>query len=308
MGIGDVSAVEGVPDCYYVDTGMYDTPEYGAVYVLDAERPAIVDAGIGTNYERILEALREVGIAPGDLAVIALTHVHLDHAGGAGFLAAETGAEVLVHESGSKFLVDPDRIWEGTKRAVGDQIEHYAKPDPVPATRIEPLHDGATVDLGDVRLDVYHAPGHAFHQVVFHDPVGEAVFVGDAAGIYVPARDAVRETSPPPGFDLEQVVADARMVSRLDPETLCYAHFGDAPADQRIAEYVDVITRWVEAIAEKRRELPDDDAVVEHFVASSDVGEVWGEAKAESEVAMNVRGVLHYLDERESGAGDGGST
>jgi glyoxylase-like metal-dependent hydrolase (beta-lactamase superfamily II) len=301
MGIGDVDAVEGVPDCYYVDTGMYDTPEYGAVYIYDVERPAIVDAGIGTNYELILDALREVGVAPRDLEVVALTHVHLDHAGGAGFIAEETGADVYVHESGSKFLVDPDGIWEGTKRAVGDQIRHYAKPDPVPVDRIEPFHDGATVDLGDVELDVHHAPGHAFHQVVFHDAAADAVFVADAAGIYVPERDAVRETSPPPGFDLEQVVADARLVSRLDPETLCYPHFGDAPVDDRIAEYVDVITRWVEAIAEKRREIGADDAVIEHFVAADDIDELWSEEKAAAEVTMNVRGVLHYLDERDDG-------
>jgi glyoxylase-like metal-dependent hydrolase (beta-lactamase superfamily II) len=301
MGIGDVFDVQGVPDCYYVDTGMYDTPEYGAVYLYDTERPAIVDAGIGTNYELILDALREVGVAPEDLEVVALTHVHLDHAGGAGFIAEETGADVYVHESGSTFLVDPDTIWEGTKRAVGDQIKHYAKPDPVAADRIEPLHDGATVDLGDVELDVHHAPGHAFHQVVFHDAATDVVFVADAAGIYVPERDTVRETSPPPGFDLEQVVADARLISRLDPEKLCYPHFGDAAADERIGEYVGVITRWVEAIAEKRRELEDDDAVIEHFVGADDIDELWSEEKAAAEVAMNVRGVLHYLDEREAG-------
>jgi hypothetical protein len=89
------------------------------------------------------------------------------------------------------------------------------------------------------------------------------------------------------------------MIARLSPETLCYAHFGDAPADERLSEYVDVITRWVEGIARKRQELDDDDAVVEHFVAESDVGELWGERKADGEVAMNVRGVLRYLDERE---------
>lgn len=297
MGIGDVFEVEAATDCYYVDTGMYDTPEYGAVYILDAERPAIVDAGIGTNYELILDALESVGITPTDLEVIIATHVHLDHAGGAGFIAEETGAEVYVHESGAEFLVNPDRIWEGTKQAVGDQITHYTKPKPINVEQLEPVHDGATIDLGNVELDVHHAPGHAFHQVVVHDSVDDVVFVADAAGIYVPARDAIRETSPPPGFELEQVIADARMIARLDPETLCYGHFGDAPADDRLSEYVDVITRWVEAIADKREEL-DDDAVIDYFIESDDIDEIWGEEKAADEVAMNVRGVLRYLDGR----------
>jgi glyoxylase-like metal-dependent hydrolase (beta-lactamase superfamily II) len=299
MAIGDVYEVDAVPNCYYVDTGMYDVPEYGAVYLLDTERPAIVDSGIGTNYERVLASLETVGIAPEDLEVIALTHVHLDHAGGAGFIHAETGADVYVHESGAKFLTDPGRIWEGTKAAVGDQIRYYTEPKPVPVDAVEPIHDGATVDLGGLDLDVHHAPGHAFHQVVFHERAADAVFTADAAGIYVPERDAVRETSPPPGFDLEQVVADARSIARMSPETLCYAHFGDVPADDRLAEYVDVVTRWVEAVAEKREEL-DDEAVVEHFVETADIDEVWGEEKADGEVAMNVRGVLRYLDERET--------
>ena len=300
MAIGDVHEVAAVSDCYYVDTGMYDTPEYGAVYLLDADRPAIVDAGIGTHHERVLAGLETVGIAPTDLAAIVLTHVHLDHAGGAGFIHEATGADVYVSEAGASFLAHPDRIWEGTKAAVGDQITYYTEPRPVPADAIEPIDDGATVDLGSMELDVRHAPGHAFHQVVLHDRAAAAIYTADAAGIYVPARDAVRPTSPPPDFDLERVVADARLVARMDPETLCYPHFGAVPADERISEYVGVITDWVESIAETRRELADDDAVVERFVQADDIDELWGEHKARGETAMNVRGVLQYLDDREA--------
>jgi glyoxylase-like metal-dependent hydrolase (beta-lactamase superfamily II) len=298
MAIGDVHEVDGATDLFYVDTGMYDTSEYGAVYILDAERPAIVDTGIGTNYERILDALETVGIAPAELEAIIPTHVHLDHAGGAGFIADETDADVYIHESGAKFLADPDPLWEGTKKAVGDQIEHYTKPKPVPVDRIESIHDGATIDLGDCQLHAHHAPGHAFHQLVFHERDDDVVFTADAAGIYVPTRDTIRETSPPPGFELEGVIEDARMIARLDPEILCYGHFGDAPTDDRLSEYVAVITDWVEDVAEKRAELGDDEAVIEHFVAEHDIVEVWGEEMASGQIAMNVRGVLHYLDTR----------
>lgn len=299
MGIGDVYEVEAATDLFYVDTGMYDTAEYGAVYILNAEKPAIVDTGIGTNYERILNALSEVDIPADELEAIVATHVHLDHAGGAGFLAEETGADVYVHETGAKFLADPERIWEGTKEAVGEQIAYYTEPKPIPVDDIEPIHDGATIDLGDRQLHAHHAPGHAFHQLVFHERDDDVVFTADAAGIYVPARDAIRETSPPPGFDLEEVVDDARMIARIDPETLCYAHFGPAPTDDRLSEYVDVITRWVEAVAEKRRELESDESVIEHFVEESDIDELWGAKKADPEIAMNVRGVLYYLDNRQ---------
>jgi glyoxylase-like metal-dependent hydrolase (beta-lactamase superfamily II) len=299
MTIGDVEPVENVPDCYYVDTGMYGTEKYGAVYIFDTERPTMLDTGIGTNHDLLLDALDEVGIDREDLELLVPTHVHLDHAGGAGFLAeACPNAEVLIHERGARHLIDPERLWQGTKAAVGEQIEFYTEPEPVPDSRVAPLVDGDTVDLGDRELDVYEAPGHAPHQHVFHDAEADAVFVADAAGIYVPQLDAIEPTSPPANFDFEQCIEDVRLIQRLDPETLCYAHFGPAPADGLLTEYADVLTDWVEAIAEARVELTDDEAVIEHFVERTEMDAVWGERKAEAETAMNVRGVLGYLDRR----------
>ena len=120
MAIGDVFQVTtgDCSDLSYVDVGLYDTPGYGSVYVLDAERPAIVDTGLGTNYELVLDALDDLDIAREAVAVIAPTHVHLDHAGGAGYLAeACPNAEVAIHEIGAPHLIDPSRLVEGTKRA-----------------------------------------------------------------------------------------------------------------------------------------------------------------------------------------------
>jgi glyoxylase-like metal-dependent hydrolase (beta-lactamase superfamily II) len=299
MTIGDVEPVENVPDCYYVDTGMYGTEKYGAVYIFDTERPTMLDTGIGTNHDLLLDALDELDIAREDLEQLVPTHVHLDHAGGAGFLAeACPNAEVLIHEQGARHLIDPERLWQGTKAAVGEQIDFYEEPEPVPDSRVTQLVDGATVDLGDRTLDVYEAPGHAPHQHVFHDAAADAVFVADAAGIYVPQLDAIEPTSPPANFDFEQCIEDVRLIQRLDPETLCYAHFGPAAADDRLTEYADVLTDWVEAIAEARVELADDEAVIEQFVERTEMGTVWSERKARAETSMNVRGVLGYLDRR----------
>ena len=302
MAIGDVyeATVGDCTDIYYVDTGMYDVPEYGAVYILDTERPALVDAGIGANYERILDAMAEVGIEPEDLEIIAVTHVHLDHAGGTGYLAeACPNATVYVHEYGARHLVDPERLWEGTKGAVGDQIQFYAEPKPVPEERIVEFTDGDVIDLGDQTLEAHHAPGHAPHQVVFYDAAVDAVFTADAAGLYTPSTDEVNVTSPPVNFDLAQALEDVEMLQSLDPGTLCYAHFGPAPTGDRLETYADILPEWVEAIEEKRAELGDDDAVIEHFVETVETPEIWGERKASAEVAMNVRGVLVALDREE---------
>ena len=306
MATGDVYSAAGVPDCHYVDVGMYGRTEYGAVYVYDAERPAVIDTGLGTNPEYVFDALEVAGIGRDELAYIVPTHVHLDHAGGAWVLAEETDAEVLVHRAGVEHLVDPGRLWAGTKAAVGDRIEYYTEPEPIPESRITALEDGDTIDLGDRYLDVYHAPGHAFHQAFFHDAEAEVVFAADAAGIYVPELDRVVETSPPPGFDLEAVIEDARSIASLDPETICYGHFGPVPAEGRIEEYVEATERWVETVEGLRAEFGGDvEAMAERYLGRAETPGVWGERSAADEIRMNIEGVLGYLEKRDQRDEDG---
>lgn len=297
MAIGDYYPIDSCPDYYYLDTGMYDTERYGSMYIVDAERPALIDTGIGTNYEYILEAMAEIGIAPEELEIIAPTHIHLDHAGGAGFLAEECpNADVCIHEIGARHLVDPERLIEGTKMAVEDQWAYYAEPKPVPEERITELSDGETIDLGDRVLDVHHAPGHAPHQVIYHDPDHQVIATGDAAGIWVPQTESIRQTSPPSNFDLEACLSDVETIRSLAPETLLFGHFGPAPAsDELLDEYKEVLTNWVEAVEQKRAELADE-AVIEYFVENTEMDEVWGERKARAEERLNTRGVLAYLD------------
>jgi glyoxylase-like metal-dependent hydrolase (beta-lactamase superfamily II) len=306
MAPGDVHEVtaDGVTDLHYLDTGMYDTAAYGAVYLLDAERPALVDTGIGTNHERVLSAMDEVGVAREDLAFIVPTHVHLDHAGGAGVLAdACPNAEVVCHEAGARHLVDPGRLWAGTKQAVGEQIQFYTEPTPVPEARMREVSDGDVVDLGDHELVVHHAPGHAPHQAVFEDPANDAVFTADAAGIYVPSLDTVEPTSPPPNFDPEQCLADVDLLERLDPSVLLFAHFGPCEGTDVLAEYRSTLSAWVDDVEAARAELGDDDAVVERLVeaalARDELVDAWGELKVRAETAMNVRGVLQALSSGE---------
>lgn len=304
MAIGDVTAVTGADRIHYVDTGMYDTEAYGAVYLIDAEQPAIIDSGIGTNYRRLLDGLNTLGIDPTDLSYILLTHVHLDHAGGAGALLERCpNATVLCHDVGVRHLIDPERLIEGTKNAVEDQWKYYTEPKPVPEDRIEGLSDGDTIDLGDRAIEVYRAPGHAPHQVLFHDTGDDLLFTGDAAGIYVPGRDQVVQTSPPSDFDLEQCLDDVRTIEQIDPERLCFAHFGDRAFDAGLAErYKRTVIEWVEAVRQKRTELASDEAVLQHFVENARLRGTWGDEKAEAEARLNARGVLGYLRHQQNDA------
>jgi glyoxylase-like metal-dependent hydrolase (beta-lactamase superfamily II) len=298
MATGDVNAVPGCEDLYYIDTGMYDTEKYGSVYVIDAERPTLVDTGIGTNHGLLLDALEELDVAREDVEYILPTHVHLDHAGGAGFFAdACPNATVMTHEVGVPHLVDPSRLVEGTKAAVDDQWEYYVEPEPVPEDRIESLEDGDEISLGDRTLSVVYAPGHAPHQTMFHDSGDDVLFTADAAGIYVPQTGDIRPTTPPSQFDLESCLDDVRTIEEIAPEWLCFGHFGPREYEAAVAEeYKRVLVEWVEAVRQKREELGDDEAVIEHFVEHTQMAEVWGERKARAEERLNTRGVLGYLD------------
>jgi glyoxylase-like metal-dependent hydrolase (beta-lactamase superfamily II) len=291
-------------DVHYVDTGTYGTADYGTVYILDTDRPALVDTGIGKQYDLVLDAMADLGIEPGELASIVPTHVHLDHAGGTGYLAeACPAADVYVHEIGARHLVDPSALWAGTKAAVGGLIDHYAEPEPVDEERIVELTDGDEIDLGDRTLDVHHVPGHAPHQVALYDPVSDGVFTADAAGSYAPGLDAPYPETPPPSFDLDQCLDDVATLRDLDPGALYLGHFGDHPADDLLTETAEGLESWVETVAAARDRFDDDGAVVEHFVGRvgddlrPDSVAVWGESTARAKMSMNVRGVLESLDD-----------
>ncbi|WP_256402110.1 MBL fold metallo-hydrolase [Halorubrum salinum] len=298
MHAGAFEPVRGVEDLYVHDTGMFDTDEYGAVYVYDTERPIVVDTGTGGNREALFETIEEIGIGRGDLAWILATHAHLDHAGGAGHLAERyPDAEVLVPEKGVRHLVDPEALVEGTKSAVGDQWQYYDDPAPVPEDRISGLAEGDRIDLGERELVVHEAPGHAPHHAVYHDPDADVVFAADGAGIYVPEADEIVATSPPPQFDLNQCLDDIQTIDDLDPDYLCFGHFGPREYDPVLAgEAKRAYVEWVEAVRAKREELSDDDAVVEHFETASRDVDYWNPERARANAGLNTRGVLAYLD------------
>jgi glyoxylase-like metal-dependent hydrolase (beta-lactamase superfamily II) len=287
-------------DLYYVDTALYETPGYGSIYVLDAERPAIVETGTGYHHELVLDAVEQAGLTPEDIEVIAVTHVHLDHAGGVGrLLDACPNADVALYEAGTQFLTDPTKIWEGTKAVVGDRIEYYVEPDPIPESRIRSLGDGDILDLGDHELRAHHAPGHAFHQAVFSDPANDGVFTADAAGINSPTVGGLRYTSPPPGFDLDACLDDVAMLQDLDPSALYYSHFGDYETADHLERYADILESWVDRVQRRREELGDDEAVIQTLADEAETEGTWGSQHARGEERMNVEGVFHYLDSAE---------
>jgi glyoxylase-like metal-dependent hydrolase (beta-lactamase superfamily II) len=237
-------------EVFQIDTRMAGYDGITAGYLIRGDRPCLVETGTAPSAPVVRDALAALGIGPADLATVVVTHIHLDHAGGAGDIAAMfPAAQIVVHQRGARHLADPSRLMAGARMVYGAALERlFGVLAPVPAERIVALDDTGTVDLGGGRrLDSHYSPGHAKHHVGLLDSATGDLYVGDAAGVYMPDTGDMRPATPPPDFDLAAALASVRRFAALCPARLLFSHYG--PVDQvsetldRSAEEINV---WVE--------------------------------------------------------------
>ncbi|AGN01234.1 zn-dependent hydrolase, glyoxylase [Salinarchaeum sp. Harcht-Bsk1] len=295
-----VEPVAVSPETYVVDTHEMGIPERTAAYVVDDEQPTIVDTGLSTGAPHILDALDEIGLDPADVEYVALTHIHMDHAGGAAeIVEACANATVLCHEYGVDFISDPEvvpKLVEGVHEAVGDLANDYGTMRPIPRDRIRVLEGGETIDLGARSLEVVHAPGHAPHQVAYYDGDNGCLFPGDECGEYV--DDTVVPSTPPPDFDPDAIEESLDGFADSELDAIYFPHYGEHTAPQQaIAEYRTVLDEWVEAVAELHERHDDTAAIVDALLEDHLYADLYEERVAWELVRLNVDGVLTYLDE-----------
>src|SRR5436853_3335161 len=172
-----------------IDTVMTGRFLVTSAYLLDAVEPALVETGPSTSAEHVERGLAQLGMGPGDLAHVIVTHIHLDHAGGAGTIARRyPNARLWVHERGAPHLADPTKLVASTARTYGEDRmrRFFGVVEPVPAERLTAISDGDRIPLGDRDLSVFATPGHASHHVCLEDSRTGAVFAGDALGVHLP--------------------------------------------------------------------------------------------------------------------------
>jgi glyoxylase-like metal-dependent hydrolase (beta-lactamase superfamily II) len=227
-----------------IDTGFIRTGLAASYLVLRDGRAAFVDTGTSQSVPVLLAALAERGVPRAAVDFVILTHVHLDHAGGAGALMqALPGAIALAHPRGVPHLVDPARLEAGARAVYGDRAydQHYGVLVPIPAERIRAVADDEVVLLGGAPLRVLETPGHALHHVALHDETAGAVFAGDAYGISYrafvsPGGEAfVFATSSPTQFDPVQSHASIERIRALAPRVVYVTHFGTVTEIERLA-------------------------------------------------------------------------
>ena len=211
-----------------IDTLLGGDEGVMAAYLVPGDAPALVETGARTSVPAVMEALAGTGLAADDLAWIVLTHVHLDHCGGAGDLArAFPRARVVVHPRGARHLVAPERLVEATRAVFGD-LDLLGDLVAVPEERIDVAEDGMRIRLGPGRaLVAMHAPGHARHHMALLDEATGVVMAGDALGVRFPGA-GLYPAVPPPEFDLDAAVATLERLRGLRATALLLGHFGDA--------------------------------------------------------------------------------
>jgi glyoxylase-like metal-dependent hydrolase (beta-lactamase superfamily II) len=238
------------PGVVEIDTLLGGWQRVTAGYLIEGPAPVLIETGSQSSVPALLEALDALGVAPGDLAGIAVTHIHLDHAGGVGDVArAFPKATVYVHEKGARHLVDPERLVASAALVYGDLLDNlYGRLDPTPAERVHVLADGEEVDIGGGRrLTTIDSPGHAKHHLGLHDSESGIIFAGDAVGVRLPDAGVLRPATPPADFDLDQAVTSLHKFSARQPTGIALAHYGLIPdASAILAEAEGELRQWAE--------------------------------------------------------------
>ncbi len=244
-------------EVYQIDTRMAGYPGITAGYLIRSDRPCLVETGTAPSAPVVRDALATLGVGASDLATVVVTHIHLDHAGGVGDIAAMfPGAEVVVHELGARHLADPSRLMASARMVYGDELDAlFGALAPTPADRIRAVEGTGVVDLGGGRrLESHYSPGHARHHVGLVDSVGGDLYVGDAAGIYIPETGDQRPATPPPDFNLGVALGSLRMFAALRPARLLFSHYGPVTAvGEALDRSAEEIELWVEETRQARR-------------------------------------------------------
>ena len=213
----------------------YGRPQLAAIHiVVDEGRAAIVDTGSNDSVPRVLSALAMLGIEPGNVEWVMLTHIHLDHAGGAGSLmCALPKARLLVHPRGLRHMIDPSKLWEGTAAVYGAERAYqlYGRLVPVPPERIVPATDGLELRMGKRLFRVFDTPGHARHHICIWDDSAHAFFTGDTFGLSyreldVDGRAFVVPTTTPTQFDPEAMHESIDRMLSMQPQAMYLTHYG----------------------------------------------------------------------------------
>ncbi|MCX7561940.1 MBL fold metallo-hydrolase [Xanthomonadaceae bacterium XH05] len=303
------------PPCgiHTIDTGFQRCNFDAAYLVVESGRGAFVDCGTSLALPAMLTAISTAGLTPADIDWLILTHVHLDHAGGAGALLQHLpNARVVVHPRGAPHMIEPARLIAGATAVYGEEemARSYGQIVPIPAERVDIAHDGHRVDVGGRTLVCIDTPGHAAHHICIWDETSRSVLTGDTFGISYRELDTpdgifLFPTTSPVQFDPPALKASIQRLADLQPDHVYLTHYGrigDAQLNaQRLQELIDAMVERALALAD----APDrhtaltaaldalyvPDAVVHSGLSPDAVRDIIG-----LDIELNAQGLGVWLD------------
>lgn len=237
-----------------LDTGFH-RPRFDAAYlIVESGRGAFIDCGLNASVPALLAGLSAAGLEAAQVDWLILTHVHLDHAGGAGALMqALPNARLLVHPRGARHMIDPSKLIAGASAVYGeDEVARtYGQILPVDAARVVEADDGHRIDLAGRELLCLDAPGHARHHIVIWDATSRSFFTGDTFGLSYREFDSangpfILPTTTPVQFEPDALKASILRMLDFDPEGMYLTHYGRvAPPAALAAQLIEQIDAMV---------------------------------------------------------------
>lgn len=290
------------PDIHVLDLNFQGLPAITAAYlVVGSEGPILIETGPGSTLDTLLSQILQHGFEPEMIKHVLVTHIHLDHAGAAGWWAQQ-GAQIYVHSFGARHLISPEKLLASAKRIYGDKMEIlWGEMLPAPAENVTEVFDNDVLEIAGLTIKALETPGHARHHHVF--VLGDVAFTGDAAAVCLPGLNFPDVPAPPPEFDLETWEATldrllAQGFSRIYP-----THFG---AVDDVKGHLLAVKRLVRETAvfiqqKMQEELSRDEIVVAYdnwFASRARSAGLSEEAIANYAAAnplyMSVDGIMRY--------------
>ena len=299
---------------FVIDTGFV-RPGFDAAYLMvDNGRAAYIETGPNSAVPRLLAALEVAGLDRSAVDYVIPTHVHLDHAGGAGLLMSELpNARMLIHPRGARHMIDPTVLMEGVRAVYGTEVANrdYGELVPVPEERVTTTSDGMVVTLGRRQLQIMDTPGHAKHHNCIWDEVSRGWFTGDTFGIaypelYTPTGPYVVPATAPVQFDHEALHESIQRLLAYRPALMYLTHYGAvANPEQLSVHFLSQVDAMVD-VARRLARAPDRHEQLKRAFADIYIAELRrsGSTKPESflreiltlDVELNAQGLGAWLN------------
>lgn len=293
-------------EIYPLDLCFQSAPQVIASYlVIGPDGPVLVETGPGSTLATLHSELKRFGVQPADVRDVLVTHIHLDHAGAAGWWARQ-GARIHVHHLGAPHLIEPGKLLMSATRIYGDLMGPlWGEFLSAPAEQVHALHDGDVIEAGGLRFTALDTPGHARHHLAYQ--LEEVVFTGDVAGVHLPDQQHIHLPTPPPEFDLPAWLASIERLRALKPRQLYLTHFGAvAEPDAHWERVIPLLRAATELIGNLVREGVEREAIVVRFTEYESArqhadglsdADRWRYATV-GPMGMSVDGILRYWQKR----------